>query len=72
MYWNLPKYWKKLRELQMQIQEPIKGKYGSIFDLEKRFEFEKYCENAGISTTSKYFYKKLKEYLSGQNDIKQA
>lgn len=72
IYWNLPKYWKRLRELQMQIREPIKGKYGSVFDLEKRFEFEKYCESAGISTTSKGFYKKLKEHLNGQSNIKQA
>ena len=35
-YRFLPEYWERLKELQSQTSRPMK-KYGSVFDLEKRF-----------------------------------
>lgn len=39
MYQYLPYYWEKLKEMQSQTDIPMK-KYGSVFELEKRFEKE--------------------------------
>lgn len=37
IYQHLPEYWDKLKELQSKTDRPMKGKSGSVFDLEKRF-----------------------------------
>lgn len=37
IYVHLPEYWEKLREIQNQLPEPMKGEGKSIFDLEERF-----------------------------------
>ena len=65
MYELLPDYWNKLRGLQSQIAEPMKGEFASVFDLERRFEFERLCKSSGMSITSKEFYQKLREFLKG-------
>lgn len=36
-YLRLPKYWKKLKDLQSKISRPMKGK-SSVFDLERKFK----------------------------------
>lgn len=64
MYESLPEYWDRLKDLQSQIAEPMKGKLASVFDLEKRFEFEKERQSQGLSTTSREFYRQLKEVLN--------
>ncbi len=38
MYFFLPKYWKRLKELEKQIAVPMKGEGKSIEELEKRFK----------------------------------
>lgn len=40
MYLYLPDYWQKLRGLQDKINEPMKGKGKSVFELEERFKKE--------------------------------
>lgn len=40
MYLYLPTYWKKLKEMQSKLKEPMKGDK-SAFDLEKRFYYNK-------------------------------
>ena len=40
MYMYLPDYWQKLRGLQDRIDEPMKGKGKSVFELEERFRKE--------------------------------
>lgn len=40
MYEHLPTYWKRLKRLQRKIKRPFK-KYGTIFQLEERFDAEK-------------------------------
>lgn len=41
MYLYLPKYWEMLKGLQSRIDEPMKGKGKSVFELEERFKKEK-------------------------------
>lgn len=47
IYLYMPEYWQKLKDLQSQIDRPLKrysnkryGNYGNVFDLEKVFEKE--------------------------------
>lgn len=40
MYEHLPTYWKRLKNLQRKIKRPFKN-YGTIFQLEERFDAEK-------------------------------
>ena len=40
IYLYLPEYWQRLRGLQSRIQEPMKGKGKSVFELEERFKRE--------------------------------
>lgn len=40
IYKFLPEYWQRLRGLQYRIDEPMKGKGKSIFDLEEKFKKE--------------------------------
>ena len=41
MYTQLPEYWNRLRYMQMRMPDMPMKPYGSVFDLEKRFEAEK-------------------------------
>ena len=45
IWWYLPQYWERLKELQSKIDRPMKkfqnkqyGFYGNVFDMEKVFE----------------------------------
>lgn len=40
IYLYLPEYWQKLRGLQSRIDEPMKGKGKSVFELEERFKLQ--------------------------------
>ena len=40
MYLYLPRYWEKLKQLQSKLEQPMKGKGKSVFDLEERFKRE--------------------------------
>jgi len=61
MYWNLPEYWSRLRELQASIASPMKGDSGSVFDLERRFILEKEWLAQGKKLNSKAFFKAIKD-----------
>lgn len=60
MYWELPQYWARLRELQCKIEHPMKGNGQSVFQLEQRFILEKQWQDQGKSITSRDFYRELK------------
>lgn len=60
IYRYLPEYWNKLKELQQQITEPMKGAGKSVFDLEKRFEIEKQFLDAGKNINTREFYNIIK------------
>lgn len=59
MYLFLPEYWERLKQLQTKIEMPMKGKSGSVFDLERRFRLEQEWINAGLSIQSKSFFEAL-------------
>lgn len=40
IYHYLPQYWDRLKDLQSKIEAPMKGRSGSVFDLEERFRRE--------------------------------
>lgn len=40
MYMHLPDYWKKLKEIQALLADPMKGEGKSVFELERRFSQE--------------------------------
>lgn len=63
IYNYLPNYWGKLKMLQSQIKEPMKGELKSVFDLENRFEFEKKWKSANNSLNTRDFHLELKNYL---------
>ena len=63
MYFRLPVYWEKLKSIQGRLPEPMK-QCGSIFDLERRFDFEAQRKNRGLSISNREFYKELKEILN--------
>ncbi len=41
IYYFLPHYWEKLKDIQQRLKEPMKGKGKSVFDLELRFKEHK-------------------------------
>lgn len=59
IYWNLPEYWKRLCELQENINTPMKGNCKSVFDLERRFLLEKEWIASGKKINTRAFYKAL-------------
>ena len=67
MYFKMPEVWSDLREYQKKTHLPFKGKTGSVFDLEIRFELEKEFEASGKSIRSKEFREELKYRLSKIN-----
>lgn len=62
MYMFLPEYWQKLKNMQLRLPEPMKGRH-SVFDLEKKFDFEQQREMKGLSITSRDFYIELNQIL---------
>lgn len=62
MYFYLPEYWERLKNMQKRLDEPMKKPY-SVFDLEKRFDFEKERKQQGLSITNREFYEELKKQL---------
>lgn len=60
IYFNIPSVWSELREYQTKTHMPYRGKGGSVFDLEIRFELEKEFTQQGKSIRSREFFKKLK------------
>lgn len=40
IYLYLPRYWQMLKDIQRQLNEPMKGPGKSVFDLETRFNNE--------------------------------
>lgn len=61
---HYPCVWEELKAYQKRTDRPYKGKGKSVFDLEKRFAFEDERVDAGLSITSREFYKLLKERLA--------
>lgn len=61
IYEFLPEYWDKLKDLQRQIPEPMKGTGKSIFDLQRRFEIEKQFLASGKKLNTREFYDAIKD-----------
>jgi len=52
IWYYLPKYWERLKELQAKTTWPMKGESGSVFELEKRFMREGHQVNLyDVATT---------------------
>lgn len=60
---NYPDDWEELKDFQRKTDRPYKGKGQSVFDLEKRFDFEEERIAHGLSITNRDFFKELKERL---------
>ena len=63
IYNKMPSVWNELREYQKKTHLPYKGKQGSVFDLELRFELEKEFIQDGKSIHNKDFFTELKKRL---------
>ena len=61
IYFKMPEVWSELQEYQKRTRLPYKGKSGSVFDLEVRFELEKEFEADGKSISSRAFFDELKK-----------
>lgn len=62
IYWKLPRYWGKLRDLQVKIPEPFKKREDEyIDDIEVRFLFEKEWGEAGNKLNTKAYYVAMRE-----------
>ena len=66
IYWEMPDVWNELREYQKRTSMPYKGKGGSVFELEKRFELEKEFEEKGKSIRNREFFAALKERFESE------
>ena len=58
----LPEYWERLKGIQAQLDRPMKS-YGSVFDLEQRFCFERERKSEGKSITNREFFRELRLYV---------
>lgn len=61
-----PEVWAELKDYQRRTDRPYKGDGQSVFDLEKRFEFEERRQASGLSITNREFYRELKKYKGGE------
>ena len=61
---HYPDVWEELKDYQSRTNRPYKGEGKSVFELEKRFEFEEERIAAGLSITNQDFHKQLKERLA--------
>lgn len=68
IYLFLPEYWERLKQLQTEIEMPMKGSAGSVFDLERRFRLEQDWLNAGLSIRSKQFFDELHTKHEGMEE----
>lgn len=62
---HYPDVWEELKDYQRRTDRPYKGDGQSVFDLEKRFDFEDERMAQGLSITSREFHRELKSRLSG-------
>ena len=60
---HYPEVWEKLKEYQSKTNLPYKTNGTTVFDFEKRFEFEEERMAQGLSITSKDFFSELKNRL---------
>ena len=60
---HYPEVWEELKDYQSRTDRPYKGEGKSVFDLEKRFEFEEERLAKGLSITNREFHKELKRVL---------
>ena len=58
-----PNEWEELKDYQRKTNRAYKGEGQSVFDLEKRFEFEDERIKQGLSITNRDFYTQLKARL---------
>ena len=65
---HYPDVWEQLKDYQSRTNRPYKGEGKSVFDLEKRFEFEEERIAAGLSITNKDFHRRLNERLATQGE----
>ncbi len=56
-----PEVWDELKDYQSRTNRPYKGEGQSVFDLEKRFEFEDERTAQGLSITNSEFYRELRK-----------
>lgn len=64
IYFKMPDVWSELRNYQTRTHLPYKGKQGSVFDLEVRFELEKEFELQGKSIRDREFFDELRNRLN--------
>jgi hypothetical protein len=62
---HYPDVWEELKDCQRRTNRPYKGEGKSVFDLEKRFEFEEERLSQGLSITNKEFHTELKKKYTG-------
>ena len=62
---HYPDVWEELKDYQRRTDRPYKGEGKSVFDLEKRFEFEDERTAAGLSISSREFHEELQKRLQG-------
>ena len=60
---HYPDVWEELKDYQRKTDRPYKGEGQSVFDLEKRFEFEDERIEQGLSIRGKDFFTQLKARL---------
>ncbi len=60
---HYPDVWEELKDYQNRTDRPYKGEGQSVFDLEKRFEFEEERISKGLSIANREFHRELKEKL---------
>ena len=68
LYALFPELWKKLRAMDDHTWRQFRADY-SVRQLELRFQFEQQCQQAGISLTSREFFRLLKEHLQKQEGV---
>jgi hypothetical protein len=65
---HYPDVWEELKDYQSRTDRPYKGEGKSVFDLEKRFEFEDERTAQGLSITNRDFHKQLMERLAAEGE----
>ena len=58
---HYPDVWEELKDYQSRTDRPYKGDGKSVFDLERRFEFEEERLANGLSITNRDFFERLEE-----------
>lgn len=67
IYYYMPTVWDELRAYQQRTPRPFKGTGKSVFQLEKRFEFERQRLADGLSIKNRDFYNKLHDVLEKED-----